>query len=360
MTATGHPAWLDAALERTERGQSCVLVTVAQTRGSAPREAGAKMLVWKDGTAGTVGGGHLEFKAIATARAMLGDAAAAPARIGRFSLGPELAQCCGGGVALLFERLSGGAASWLRTWAEIESAGTECAVVTKIGEEPDAKAFVDLGRALRARGDSVATPSVAVIAERTKGAARCALLELQDACYVVETIGPRFDPLYLFGAGHVGKAVVRALQGLPFRIIWIDGRAGVFPDDLPPHVRTVQSAHPADEVDKAPAGALFLVMTHSHPLDLEICARVLQRSDAAYLGLIGSETKRARFAGRLRAIGIPPQALTRLTCPIGIPGIAGKAPAVIAASVAAQLLIVAGRRQVAAALPAAETLGVGT
>ena len=129
-------------------------------------------------------------------------------------------------------------------------------------------------------------------------------------------------------------------------------------DDLPPDLRAVPSAAPADEVDKAPAGALFLVMTHSHPLDLEICARVLQRNDVAYLGLIGSETKRARFAGRLRAIGVPAQALARLTCPIGIPGITGKEPAVIAASVAAQLLIVAERRQAAAS--AADARGVGT
>jgi xanthine dehydrogenase accessory factor len=100
-------------------------------------------------------------------------------------------------------------------------------------------------------------------------------------------------------------------------------------------------------------------MTHSHPLDLEICARVLRRGDFAYLGLIGSETKRARFAGRLRAIGIPPQSLARLTCPIGIPGIAGKEPAVIAASVAAQLLIIAERRHAAARTPSAMAIGAG-
>jgi len=353
MNASGHQAWLEAALALTERGESCALVTVARTRGSTPREAGAKMLVWSEGVAGTIGGGHLEFKAIATARAMLGDAEAPAARIGQFNLGPQLAQCCGGGVALLFETLSGDAASWLRTWAEMESAGTECTVVTKIGE-PDAKVFIDLGSA-----PSVSPPIAGRAAALANGRERCALVEARDGCYVIETIQPAFDHLYLFGAGHVGKAVVRALQGLPFRIAWIDGRDGVFPDDLPPHVRIVQSAAPTDEVDKAPAGALFLVMTHSHPLDLEICARVLRRNDVAYLGLIGSETKRARFAGRLRAIGIPPQALARLTCPIGIPGIAGKEPAVIAASVAAQLLIVTGRRQAAATPSAAGALGVG-
>ncbi len=358
MNVAGHQKWVHAALDLIDRGESCVLVTVAQTRGSTPREAGTKMLVWSDGIAGTVGGGHLEFKAIATARALLGHADAPLAQIGHFSLGPQLAQCCGGGAALLFETLSGRATSWLRTWAEMESAGTECVVITNLGSVAGAKTFVEPSSPLWS-----CVP--AAVAERAKstpaGGDRCAIVEMRDGsgCYVVERIRPLFDHLYLFGAGHVGKAVVRALQGLPFRISWIDGRDDVFPDDLPPHVRAVQTAAPPREVDTAPAGTFFLVMTHSHPLDLEICARALQRNDVAYLGLIGSETKRARFAGRLRAIGIPPQALARLTCPIGIPGIAGKAPAVIAASVAAQLLIIVGRRQQATGPSTARVLGSG-
>lgn len=359
MNAVGNQKWPNLALELIERGECCVLVTVAQTRGSTPREAGAKMLVWSDGIAGTVGGGHLEFKAITNARALLGHADAPIAHIGQFNLGPQLAQCCGGGAALLFEKLSSSATSWLRTWVEMESVGTECVVITNAGRDLDAKTFIELESPLWSH-----VP--AAVAERAKsvatGADRCALVELRDGngCYVIETIRPLADHLCLFGAGHVGKAVVRALQPLPFRIAWIDGREGVFPDDLPPHVLAVQSAAPPREVDRAPAGAFFLVMTHSHPLDLEICARVLQRDDAAYLGLIGSETKRARFVGRLRAIGIPPQALARLTCPIGIPGIAGKEPAAIAASVAAQLLIIAERRQQAAGPSSALAVGTGS
>lgn len=359
MNAAGNPNWPTLALDLIERGAACVRVTVVQTRGSTPREAGAKMLVWRDGIAGTVGGGHLEFKAIATARALLGHVGAPLAHIGRFNLGPQLAQCCGGGAALLFETLSGQAVPWLKTWADIEAAGTECVVITNVGNDVGAKTFIE-------PGNSFWSHVPAAVAERVKSVAtggdRCALVELGDGngCYVIETIRPLADHLYLFGAGHVGKAIVRALQPLSFRITWIDGREDIFPDDLPPHVLAVQSAVPPREVDKAPAGAFFLVMTHSHPLDLEICARVLQRNDVAYLGLIGSETKRARFAGRLRAIGIPPQALARLTCPIGIPGIAGKEPAAIAASVAAHLLIVAERRQQATGRSSAIAVGIGS
>ena len=128
---------------------------------------------------------------------------------------------------------------------------------------------------------------------------------------------------------------------------------------MPAEVVKAVSASPPDEVAGAPPGTFYLVMTHSHPLDLEICAQVLRREDLGFLGLIGSETKRARFASRLRAIGIPPHLLGRLTCPIGIPGIDGKEPAAIAVAVAAQLLIVAERRQ-AERNPTMAALEVGT
>jgi xanthine dehydrogenase accessory factor len=180
-----------------------------------------------------------------------------------------------------------------------------------------------------------------------------------DGAYVIQLAGERRDHVFLFGAGHVGKAIVGALAPLPFRITWIDGRRDAFPPDTPPQVDKIESASPPGDVASAPPGTLYLVMTHSHPLDLEICAQVLRRDDFGFLGLIGSETKRARFASRLRAIGIAPHMLSRLTCPIGIPGIDGKEPAAIAVAVAAQLLIVAERRQ-AGRNPLVAALEVGT
>ncbi len=352
-------AWLDKAQEIVARGQSCILVTVARTRGSAPRDAGTKMLVWADGTIGTIGGGQLEFSSVTTARAMLRDAEAPAARIEELALGPRLAQCCGGSATLLFERVTPNSLSWLETWVDFERRDIDCVVVTSIGVDTGSKTFI--------RADSPAwkqmPPQVAnhlpkLVADK----GRCTVVDLRDKneSYVMEYVGPFAEQLYLFGAGHVGKAVVRALTPLPFHITWIDSRSDVFQSDLGPQITPCTSASPPSEVARAPAGAYFLVMTHSHPLDLEICARVLQRSDFGFLGLIGSETKRARFAGRLRAIGIPPHALSRLTCPIGIPGIASKEPATIAAAVAAQLLIVAERRQRAEREPALAALDVGT
>jgi xanthine dehydrogenase accessory factor len=185
------------------------------------------------------------------------------------------------------------------------------------------------------------------------------VVNANEQVYVIQSTGEHREHVLLFGAGHVGKAIVHALAPLPFRIAWIDSRGDAFPLDLPPLVSRVVAASPSGEVASAPTGALYLVMTHSHPLDLEICARVLERDDFAFLGLIGSETKRARFASRLRAIGIPPHRLSRLTCPIGIPGVGSKLPAAIAAAVAAQLLIVTERRQTERT-PMPAVLEVGT
>ena len=144
--------------------------------------------------------------------------------------------------------------------------------------------------------------------------------------------------LCLFGAGHVGRALVHVLAGLPYRIHWFDARSEMFPASLPQNVVAEVSSDPRHDVASAPSGALFLVMTHSHALDFDICDRVLRRGDFSFLGLIGSSTKRASFARRLRLRGHSEAALARLTCPIGLAAIAGKAPAAVAISVAGQLL----------------------
>ena len=142
----------------------------------------------------------------------------------------------------------------------------------------------------------------------------------------------------LFGAGHVGKALARALAPLPLRVRWLDGRADAFPDPAVPGVDVVRSGQLLDEVEAAPAGAAYLVLTHSHALDSMICAAALQRGDFAYLGLIGSRTKRKQFERGFRDLGIPQAQIDRLVCPIGGGRIRDKRPAVIAALAAAELL----------------------
>lgn len=153
-----------------------------------------------------------------------------------------------------------------------------------------------------------------------------------------ETIVPASWRVAVFGAGHVGKAVVRLLSDLPCRVSWIDAREAEFPAALPPHVERVVADPPEDAVGDLPAGADVLVMTHSHQLDYQVVEAALRRGDFPYVGLIGSRTKRARFVARLASRGLPEERIASLTCPIGLPGVGGKFPAEIAIAVAAQLL----------------------
>ena len=284
------PDWLTAALGCLARGRPCTLVTIAAVEGSAPREAGTKMLIHLDGIAGSVGGGHLEFKALAEARSLLQTTAAPQAELIDFALGPSLGQCCGGRVSLLFEPLTPGALPWLTAW-ERPAAGrvllTHLSPLTKIVVEP---------------GDP--PPDLAASLDRLARSAVPAVLFHRDdpgSCYLLERMMDSRQDLYLFGAGHVGRALVQVLGLLSYRVRWIDGRADMFPPILPANVEAECSASPRHDVAAAPPGSFFLVMTHSHAADLEICDQILKRGDFAYLGLIGSESKKATFLSRLSA-----------------------------------------------------------
>lgn len=259
--------WVSALADLAGAGRPAVLVTVLRADGSTPREAGAKMVVAEEGFRGSIGGGHLELKALEIARELLAAAVASgeasPAPVLRdFALGPSLGQCCGGSTTILFE------------------------------------------------------PVVPV----------------------------RWD-VAVFGAGHVGRALVKVLSELPCRVAWIDSREGEFPAALPPRVRRVVPEEAAEAVSELPAGCDVVVMTHSHSVDQDVVEAVMRRGSYRYLGLIGSETKRARCVARLEARGVPAQEIARLTCPIGVAGAKGKLPAEIAIAVAAQLLQVRSEGQ---------------
>ncbi len=158
---------------------------------------------------------------------------------------------------------------------------------------------------------------------------------------------PRFT-LQLYGAGHVGRAIVRVLAGVPCSVQWVDERESEFPGDpLPPHITKVCVEPVEAEVAAAPPGCSFLVLTHSHALDLAITQAILARGDFAFFGLIGSQTKRAKFEARLRERGVADALLQRMVCPIGLAGVAGKEPGVIAVAAVAQLLLAAGQASAA-------------
>jgi xanthine dehydrogenase accessory factor len=316
--------------------EPAVLVTVAIVEGSGPREPGARMLVGQSQQAGTVGGGHLELRAIEIGRAMLVDGRAR--HLERFALGPSLGQCCGGVVHLAFELLEPAQARMLAARRTVDTWR-----LAALDGAPDSALFDGAGLQLAG--------APAPVFSRTRGAH---VMQEQDGrrWLVAPVVAPRAH-LVLFGAGHVGAAVVRAMAHLPCTVTWVDERDDMFPTCIPANVRIEATDAPEDIVANAPPGASYLVMTHSHALDARLAEAILARVDVGWFGLIGSKTKRKQFEHRLRARGLDPTRIEAMACPIGLPGIASKEPAIIAASVCAQLLILweAGCRFEAGAPP---------
>jgi xanthine dehydrogenase accessory factor len=333
-------AWIPELARLLDAGKPVVMVTIVASQGSAPREVGARMLVHEAGFAFTVGGGRLEFETLAVARESLAQGADAAVR--SFILGPDLGQCCGGAATMLFEPFSPADAAWV---GKLAAAIAEPAPVVRY-----ARIDADGRFSRRYMIADEAEPGLRERVERALASANGIAAELSgEACEFVEVLRDTRQPLWLFGAGHVGRAIARAFAPLPFRLVWVDAREDGFPPDIPAGVRTLRALMPQYLVDEAPPGAMFLVMTHSHALDEDVCEAVLRRGDFAYLGLIGSGTKRARIRARLRAKGIGEDTLERMISPIGLPGLGGKEPAVIAASVAADLLVRLEQRRAGAA-----------
>ncbi len=287
-------------LAKAARRGAFVRVLVAGTQGSAPREAGAEMLVWPDGTEGTIGGGPLEWAAIETARR------ATLPRIERIALGPALGQCCGGAVTLVMERF----------------------------DAQDVGAIPPGFHARRIDGPERMPPAAdrALAAMRRQGMAAPALVD----GWLIEAVAAAPMPVWIWGAGHVGRAIAGVLAPLPgFAIHWIDTDPARFPDDDPGTTRLMAQS-PETLVPLAPRDAAHLVLTYSHALDLELCHRILLHG-SRFLGLIGSATKRERFRRRLRLLGHQGDDIAHLICPIGEPAL-GKHPQAIAVGAVAALL----------------------
>jgi len=302
-----------------------IVVTVAIVEGSVPREPGAKMLV--DGTRqwGTVGGGHLELRGVETARAML--AGGEVRRLERFPLGPKLGQCCGGVVHLAFELLDRAHLAALAARRREDSWR-----LVAIDGAPDLMLLDAAGHAVH--GAAANFPAF----DRSGGTH--VLRDDAGRRWLADLVAAPRAHLMLFGAGHVGAAIVRALADLPCRVTWVDERDDLFPSTLAPNVTVEATDTPEALAQQAPAGTSFLVTTHSHALDQRLAETILKRPGHDWFGLIGSSTKRTQFERRLSERGVARERLDAMVCPIGIPGIEGKLPAVIAVAVAAQLLMV--------------------
>jgi xanthine dehydrogenase accessory factor len=310
------PVWPTIELFLAQHG-AAVLVTLAESVGSSPREVGARMVVRPDGRfRGTIGGGALEWLVLAEAQQML-VSSGETAMFRRLSkaLGPELGQCCGGRVVVTLERFGGDDLDRVRRFAAAERAGRF--------------------RTISMPGH----PSCRSLVTDETGHARGPRYAALPGGRIVEQFGDDATPLYLFGAGHVGQSVVLALAPLPFAVTWIDPRPSAFPSHVPANVTCRTDIAPARLLEGAPDNTFVAIMTHSHALDLDVTAAALRARRFGYVGLIGSATKRARFIKALRGIQLGDQDIAGLVCPIGLSEIRDKAPAAIAVAVAAQLLI---------------------
>ncbi|SHF01557.1 molybdenum cofactor sulfurylase [Ruegeria intermedia] len=292
----------EALREAVRKHGKVTRVVIAAIRGSSPREVGAAMLVWDGGQSGTIGGGTLEFQAAEAARAQQDRS-----RLSRHALGPDLGQCCGGAVTLL-------------------------------SEVYDAEAVAQLDPEVIAR--PVAEGPMPLSVKRLLAQARNQGIrpepQLIDG-WMVEPVHSPHRQLWIWGAGHVGRALVDVMAPLPdLAITWVDTAPDRFPGTVPAGVAVVPAAKPAELVQHVPRDAEHLVLTYSHNLDLELCNRLLTHG-FRFAGLIGSATKWARFRSRLAALGHSPAQIGRITCPIGDPAL-GKHPQMIAIGVAAQIL----------------------
>ncbi|ACK54096.1 xanthine dehydrogenase accessory protein XdhC [Thauera aminoaromatica] len=438
------PSWISTLSCLLETDARAVLVTVAATRGSAPRAAGAHMVVTAAQVQGSVGGGRLEQRAIGIARELLVADAPSP-RLERFALGASLGQCCGGVVVLAFERVGPAQREWVgraatlaaagRAWGrrifidgphagavavfDRESVGHTCTDpalsahardLLAAGEDTALLLFMlgcrsDASRdradegatapgsaappapsagsrlasllqedlaaprrsdASRDRADEGATAPGSTATPAPGAGSRLASLLQEDlaaprrsdasrdradgsatapgsaaalgTAILLDASPPPALQVVMFGAGHVGRALAELFGRLPLRVRWVDARAQEFPPALAPNVEPHCTDTPTAEVRAAPAGAVFLVLTHSHALDFELVEAILARDDFRFCGLIGSQTKRARFAHRLHARGIEEARIARLRCPVGLPGLPGKEAEVIALAIAAEVM----------------------
>lgn len=354
--ANGLPRdWLPTLVRFLDREPMVVRIVVAEVRGSTPREPGAFMLVGRDGVEGSIGGGQLEWEAIAGARELLEEAAVA-ARVNKVVLGADVGQCCGGVVSLWLERFTRESLELLRKAADAGARG--CAVLSstirgagiehKVARRAGSAAMVSASAEAASVGVGVVAGAGvdAVVAELTQHLFReprqrahpILTRNAAGELTLIERLDDEFPAVWLYGAGHVGQALARILAELPLRLTWIDSRAELFPETLSGGVRILHDADSVATVSEAPVGAYFIVMSHSHPLDFSLCHALLERNDFAWLGLIGSASKAARFRSRLRRAGFGADVIGKLVCPIGVDGIESKWPAAIAVAVAAQLM----------------------
>jgi len=282
-------------------------VLILKTFGSAPRDEGTTMLIWDSGQFGTIGGGELEYQVTRLAKKIIIDNKGS--RIKKYSLGPDMGQCCGGAVELLIEILDETKVKFISV-----DDGFFARPVFKDEKSLNVQALIK----------SYRNKSVPIKTSFKDG-------------WLFEPVTKEKELIWIYGAGHVGTAIANILSKLSqFSVTCIDTSQDRYPDNFPKTVKKLITKNPAHIVQYAPSETHHLILTYSHALDLEICHQLLQHNFAT-AGLIGSKTKWARFKKRLNELNYTFEQINRIICPIGEPSF-GKSPYEIAIGVASMLL----------------------
>ena len=292
--------WVKATLSQDLFEPFC-LVAVVSSKGSVPRTTGAAMLVYQNQIMGSVGGGELEYQAIETAQSGLSKPGFKRS-IRSYALGPSLGQCCGGAVNLMFE------------WYGYDNQP----VLTALNSEKAAFTEHDIV------GQRI--PKLRMKLSQAK----------INSCINLQLNPPHTD-VFLYGAGHVGRAVAEIARHLRCQLYWVDTLENRFPEIIPTGITKICASSPSHIASHAPENSIHLVMTYSHQIDYDVVSCLLSKGQFARCGLIGSQTKAARFRSRLLNAGVASEQIGRLVCPLGLSEIQGKAPFQIALSIAGQL-----------------------
>ena len=297
-------------LSTLSAGNSCAMISVVETFGSTPREVGARIIVNKEGVFyGSIGGGNMENTSLQEAQSLL-QSNSDEIILKEYLLGPELGQCCGGAVKILTEVFTPDHIDEVEIFVRSESEGL----------------FMTTGEI----GDYRVQRSIIDGSEQTVG--------INEGGRLIESFGASNPTVYVFGAGHIGKALMLTLAPLPLDITWIDSRPDIFPQSIPQNFTAITDKEPDNSLAQAPDDAYILILTHDHGIDFDIVHAALKMQRFSYVGVIGSKTKKARFKSRLIQAGLSQGVVDKMICPIGIPSIKSKNPAAIATSVTAELL----------------------
>lgn len=299
--------WLTTLLSLLEDAPAVAILTIGAIKGSAPREPGATIFVTSDKQIGTIGGGSLEFDAIAFARQQMNKSSQGVNRLEKtFLLGPDLGQCCGGQVHLLIEIYHQDVIEDLQSLSKSGAPASFHDLTKETLPTPLSKAHISF------HFDKQGKEMIRPLVQKTR-------------------------PLYIYGAGHVGRALQNITSGLGFTRIWVDVEAQRFPTDPDPDITLVPARDMAVIAKNAPKDAYHIIVTYSHQIDEAICHALLSSGQYGRIGLIGSQTKKARFAKRLAEAGHNADQIADIICPIGLKEITSKDPAYVALSIAGQL-----------------------